>query len=133
VPGGTGRGPAEVADHDGYVNETSPTVTDEQIQALAATARPYSFVQLRWTPDRYQEGADAIELEHQRRMVSLRAEGVIAILCPVISDDVAGVAIMNEPLERAQAIMAADPCVQAGMMTCEVLSCVGFPGDSLPE
>jgi hypothetical protein len=29
------------------------------------------------------DGADAIELEHQRRMVSLRAEGVIAILCPV--------------------------------------------------
>ena len=28
--------------------------------------------------------------------------------------------------------MAADPCVQAGMMTVEVLPCVGFPGDCLP-
>jgi hypothetical protein len=28
--------------------------------------------------------------------------------------------------------MAADPCVQAAMMTVEVLPCVGFPGDSLP-
>jgi hypothetical protein len=113
------------------MSETSPTVTDEQIQALAASARPYSLVQLRWA-DRHQEGADAIELEHQRRMVSLRAEGLIAILCPVISEEVAGVAIMTRPTESAEAIMAADPCVQAGMMTCEVVPCVGFPGDSLP-
>jgi hypothetical protein len=65
-------------------------------------------------------------------MVSLRAAGVIAILCPVLADDVAGVAIMTQPPESAKAIMAGDPCVQAGMMTCEVLPCVGFPGDSLP-
>ena len=38
------------------------------------------------------DGAEATELEHQRRMVSLRADGVIAILCPVISDTVSGVA-----------------------------------------
>jgi uncharacterized protein YciI len=66
-------------------------------------------------------------------MVSLRAEGVIAILGPVVSDSVAGVAILTERLERAREIMAADPCVRAGMMTCEVLPCLGFPGDSLPE
>ena len=115
------------------MNETDPQVTDEQIRALAASAKPYSLAQLRWAPGRYQEGGDAIELEHQRRMVSLRAEGLIAILCPVISEEVAGVAIMTRPTESAEAIMAADPCVQAGMMTCEVLPCVGFPGDSLPE
>jgi len=111
----------------------SSDVTDDQIQALAATAKPFSLAQLLWGPDRYRDGAEAIELEHQRRMVSLRAEGVIAILCPVISDTVAGVAIMTEPLEQAQKIMAADPCVQAGMMTCEVYPCLGFPGDTLPE
>jgi hypothetical protein len=111
----------------------STNVTDEQIQALAATAKPFSLAQLRWAPDRHQDGADAIELEHQRRMVSLRADGVIAILCPVLSDTVAGMAILTEPLERAREIMAADPCVQAGMMTVEVLPCLGFPGDTLPE
>jgi PPOX class probable F420-dependent enzyme len=107
-------------------------VTDDQVQALASTARPFSFAQLRWGPDRHQDGADAIEREHQRRMVSLRANGVIAVLCPVVSDTVAGVAIMTEPPERARETMAADPCVQAGMMTCEVLPCLGFPGDELP-
>ena len=108
-------------------------MTDDQVQALAATARPFSLVQLRWGPDRHREGAGAVELEHQRRMVSLRADGVIAILCPVLSDTVAGVAILTEPVERAREIMAADPCVRAGMMTCEVLPCLGFPGDAIPE
>ncbi|MFJ8952986.1 hypothetical protein ACIRJS_15410 [Streptomyces sp. NPDC102340] len=110
----------------------STTVTDEQIQALAATAKPYSLAILQWGPERTMDGAGAIELEHQRRMVSLRAEGVIAILCPVGSDTVAGVAIMTVSAEEAEKIMAGDPCVQAGMMRCEVHSCHGFPGDTLP-
>ena len=66
------------------------TVTDEQVQQLAATAKPYSLGLLWWGPDRYKDGAEATELEHQRRMVSLRADGVIAILCPVGSDTLAG-------------------------------------------
>ena len=108
------------------------TVTDEQIQALAATAKPYSLVLLSWAPGRHQPGADAIELEHQRRMVSLRADGTTAVLCPGLSDGLCGVAIMPRTVDEARQIMAVDPCVRAGMMTVEVLACVGFPGDSLP-
>lgn len=111
---------------------TGPTVTDEQIQALAATARPYSLALLWWGPERHRDGAAATELEHQRRMVSLRASGVIAVLCPVGADALAGMAIMDVPADEATAIMAEDPCVQAGMMRCEVLPCHGFPGDALP-
>ena len=107
-------------------------VTDEQIAALAATARPFSLAQLRWGPERYRADAAAIELEHQRRMVSLRVDGVIAVLCPVTSDEFSGVAIMTASPEQAREIMAADPCVQAGMMTCEVHPCHGFPGDTVP-
>jgi hypothetical protein len=110
----------------------STTITNEQIQALAASAKPYSLAILQWTPERNMDGADAIGLEHQRRMVSLRADGVIAILCPVISDVIAGVAIMTVPAEEATEIMAGDPCVQAGMMTCDVHPCNSFPGDTLP-
>jgi hypothetical protein len=50
----------------------------------------------------------------------------------VQSDGLCGVAIMTRSVEEARATMAADPCVRAGMMTVEVLPCVGFPGDSLP-
>ncbi|MCD2197619.1 hypothetical protein LQ327_30035 [Actinomycetospora endophytica] len=109
------------------------TVTDEQIRDLAASAKSYSLVMLRWAPQRHQDGAEGIELEHQRRMVSLRADGVIAVLCPIPSDTMAGVAVMSVSVEQARETMAMDPCVQAGMMTVEVYPCLGFPGDSLPE
>lgn len=83
-------------------------------------------------PRRTQEGADAIEREHQRRMVSLRADGVIAILCPILDDAMAGMAVMTVPVERAAEIIADDPCVRAEMMHSEVYPCLSFPGDALP-
>jgi hypothetical protein len=107
------------------------TVTDEQVRQLAARARPYSLALLWWGPERYQDGADATEREHQRRMVSLRAAGVISILCPVGSDTLAGVAVMDVPPEEASEILDGDPCVQAGMMRHDVFPCHGFPGDAL--
>jgi hypothetical protein len=109
------------------------TVTDDQIRDLAATAKPYGLLMLWWAPRRHQDGAEAIELEHQRRMVSLRADGVIAVLCPVLSDTLAGTAVLTVSAEEASEIIADDPCVRAGMMTYEVYSCLGFPGDVLPD
>ncbi|ALG12147.1 hypothetical protein [Kibdelosporangium phytohabitans] len=110
----------------------STPVTDEQIQALAATGKPLSLAILHWGPERTRDDADAIGLEHQRRMVSLRADGVITVLCPVLSGTVSGVVIMTVPAEQAAEIMAGDPCVQAGMMRYEVHPCHGFPGDAIP-
>jgi hypothetical protein len=34
--------------------------------------------------------------------------------------------------DEARTVMDDDPCVQAGMMTCEVYSAASFPGDALP-
>ncbi|GAB3897965.1 hypothetical protein ACFQ1S_18205 [Kibdelosporangium lantanae] len=110
------------------------TVTNEQIQALAATAKPYSLVLLRWGPKPTTDETRAtIELEHQRRMVSLRAEGVIAVLCPVVDSAISGMMIMTVPVEKATEIIAGDPCVQADLMHYEVHQCHGFPGDTLPD
>jgi hypothetical protein len=108
-------------------------ITDEQIHQLAATAKPFSLALLSWGPERRREGADSIELEHQRRMVSLRADRVIAILCPVMSDTVSGVAIMDVGPDEARRIMDGDPCVQAGMIVCEIYPCATFPGDAVPS
>jgi hypothetical protein len=110
---------------------TTP-VTDEQVRELAATAVPYTLVLLWWGDARLQDDAEAIEAAHQRRMVALRADGVIAILCPVGSDNLAGAAIFDAAPERAREIMHDDPCVRAGMMRVEVHPCHGFPGDALP-
>jgi len=111
----------------------STQITDEQIHELAASAKPYSVVLLWWGPKRHMEGAEAIERAHQRRILSLRADGVIAVLCPSAgSDTLAGIAIMNRTPEEATHIMTGDPCVEAEMIRYEVQPCVGFPGDSLP-
>jgi hypothetical protein len=110
---------------------TTP-ITDDQIRQLAATAKPYSLALLWWGPERHRAGADAIELEHQRRMVSLRGDRVIAMFCPVGSDTLAGLAIMTLPPDEAREVMDRDPCVGAGMMVCEIHACRGFPGDALP-
>lgn len=108
------------------------TTTDDQVRELAATAVPYSLVLLWWDDGRSQEGADGIEAAHQRRMVGLRADGVIAILCPAATDSLAGAAVLDVPADRAREIMADDPCVRAGMMRVDVRPCHGFPGDALP-
>jgi hypothetical protein len=108
------------------------SITDEQVRQLAETAQPFSVALLWWGPERHRDGAEAIEREHQRRMVSLRADGVIAILCPVGSDTLAGVAIMTLSQGDAKEVMDGDPCVRAGMIVCEVHACHGFPGDALP-
>ena len=108
------------------------TVTDEQVRELAATAVPYSLVLLWWGDDRFQDGADAIEAAHQRRMVSLRADGVIAILCPVGSDTLAGMAILDVPPDEARDDHGRRSVRAAGMMRVDVHPCHGFPGDTLP-
>lgn len=105
--------------------------TDEEVEALAATATPLSVAVLRWAAGRDAPAAAQVELDHQRRMVALRADGTIAVLCPVVSDTVAGIVVMTPPVEDAARIMGADPCVRAGMMTCEVHACLGFPGDAI--
>ena len=110
----------------------SAPVTDEQIQRLAAMAKPFTLAILSWGPQRFMDGADAVELEHQRRMVSLRVDGVIPVLCPVASDTVSGVAILTVPPEEASEILQGDPCVEAGMIRVEVFACHGFPGDTVP-
>jgi hypothetical protein len=117
---------------DPMMNTVQTTVTDEQIQALAASGKPFSVALLWWGPNRYMDGADAVELEHQRRMVSLHADGNIAVLCPAQSEELAGLAVMTASPDDARDIMDGDPCVQAGMMKCEVYPVLGFPGDAVP-
>ena len=57
------------------------TITDEQIQSWPRQP-PSTLALLWWGSERHQDGAAALELEHQRRMVSLRVDGTIAVLCP---------------------------------------------------
>jgi hypothetical protein len=104
------------------------------MKQLMPLARGYSLVILKTSPQRNQPGVDAIVWEHGRRNFALRAEGLLAIVCPVRDgSDVSGIGIFNASVEETQKIMDEDPGVKAGVFVYEVHACRSFPGDSLPQ
>lgn len=108
-------------------------ISDDSMRDMMTRSRNYTLVLLRATPKRRDPGADAVVWEHGRRNFSLRAEGVLAIVCPIIDDsDWSGVGIFDAPLDEVVRIMDRDPGVQAGIFTYEVHPVRGFPGDCLP-
>jgi hypothetical protein len=109
------------------------TITDEYMREMLPKAKSYTIVILKMTPKRNEAGADKIIWEHGRRNFALRAEGKLAIVCPVIDGgEVSGVGIFTTGEEETRVIMDEDPAVQAGIFTYEVHPCRAFPGSSLP-
>ena len=79
------------------------------------------------------DGADQIVWEHGRRNFSLRADGVLSIVCPVLD----GSTGRHRHLQRhsggdAVRSWTSDPGVQAGVFVYELHPCRSFPGDALP-
>ena len=108
-------------------------VTDEFMRDMLATSKPYTLVLLRATPKLREPGMDAVVWEHGRRNFSLRAEGVLAIVCPIRDgSEWTGVGIFNAPADEVARTMDDDPGVQAGIFTYEVHTTRSFPGDCLP-
>jgi uncharacterized protein YciI len=109
------------------------TITDEQMRALLPTTKAYTAVILKAGPEYQTADRDAIVWEHGRRNFSLRADGRLAIVCPVADGSgVNGIAIFNLDAEQTRVVMDGDPGVQAGVFTYEVHPCRSFPGDTLP-
>ena len=109
------------------------TITDEYMQQMRAKTKNYTIAILKAGPNKHQEGAEKIIWEHGRRNFELRADGVLAIVCPVTDDgDVSGIDIFNASVEEVQKIMDEDPGVKAGVFVYEIHACRSFPGDSLP-
>jgi hypothetical protein len=107
-------------------------ITDEYMRQMLPTTKAYSVVILKSGPNRNVEGADKIVWEHGRRNFELRADGMLAIVCPVADgSDVAGIGIFNADPAEVTAIMNDDPGVKAGLFVFEVHPCRSFPGDSL--
>ena len=108
-------------------------ITDEYMSEMQAKARTYSFVLLRRGARYSGPDADAIIWEHGRRNHSLRADGVLAVVCPVADDtELAGFGVFDASVEETARIMAGDPAVQAGVLSYELHPVRGFPGDRLP-
>ena len=110
-----------------------PTISDDQMRTGLATLHSYAIALLKKGPNYAPPTSDPIIWEHGRRNFALRAAGLLSIVCPVIDQsEMAGVSIFNLEPARVQEIMAADPAVQAGVLTFEVHPVRSFAGDTLP-
>ena len=108
-------------------------ITDEYMRGMLAKSRNYSIVILKATPKKNEAGAEKIVFEHARRNFSLRADGILSIVCPITDDsEVRGIGIFNASPAEVKEIMDGDPGVTAGIFTYEIHPGKGFPGDALP-
>ena len=110
------------------------TITDDHMRQMLTTTKQYSIVILKATAKRQETGIEKIIWEHARRNFTLRADGVLSIVCPINDEsDVKGIGIFNAPVEDVKKIMDEDPGVKAGIFTYEAHASRSFPGDSLPK
>lgn len=108
-------------------------ITDDFMRSMLATTKTYSTVILKAGPNHQMPGVEKIVWEHGRRNFQLRADGLLAIVCPVMDgSEVSGIGIFNAGVEETRALMEEDPGVQARVFVYEVHPCRSFPGDSLP-
>jgi hypothetical protein len=109
------------------------TITDEQMRAQLSTTKTYTVVILKVGPNRQMEGVDSIIWEHGRRNFSLRADGLLSVVLPVMDEtEVSGIGIFNLDEDETIKIMDDDPGVKAGVFVYEVHPARSFPGDALP-
>ena len=109
------------------------TITDEYMREMLPKTKEYSLVILRPGPHLTDPGADKIIWEHGRRNFALRAEGLLAVVCPVRDGgNVAGIGVFAAPLDDVDRLMRDDPAVKAGVLVYELHATRSFPGDSLP-
>jgi hypothetical protein len=109
------------------------TITDEYMQEMMSRTRSYTLVFLKDGPNRGGDDDAAVIWEHGRRNFVLRADGILAVVCPIWDDTpMDGIGIFNAPADEVVALMEEDPAVKAGILTYEVHETRSFPGDALP-
>ena len=108
-------------------------ISDAYMQEQLGRTREYAVVLLQASDQYGREGSDAVIWEHGRRNFALRADGRLAIVCPVRDGSgVDGIGIFNLDAEQTRAVMDDDPGVSAGIFVYDIHRCRSFPGDSLP-
>jgi hypothetical protein len=109
------------------------TITDDYMKEMMATTKPFTIAILKKGP---KFGPDAMPIiwEHGRRNFSLKADGLLPIVCPVSGDaQMAGIGIFTTDIEETKKILDGDPAIAAGILIYEVYPTRTFPGSGLPQ
>ena len=116
-----------------YLPITHMPISDSYMREMLTKTHDYVVVILRATEKLREPGAEKIVWEHGRRNFQLRADGLLAIVCPIRDGGpIVGVGIFNGAPEEIRSIMDGDPGVQAALFTYELHPTRSFPGDALP-
>jgi hypothetical protein len=111
-----------------------PLISDEVMRQSLHPLRGYTIALLTKGPAYDPPRSDGIIWEHGRRNFALRDAGLLAIVCPIADgSELAGISIFDAEPADVERIMAADPAVEAGVLTFEVHPTRSFPGDRLPS
>jgi uncharacterized protein YndB with AHSA1/START domain len=115
------------------LTETLPTITDDEMRARVAKARPYTVLVLHTTAAFARPACDAVVWEHGRRNMALVDAGLLSVVLPIADDSgIAGYGVFDADLETTRRIMDDDPGVRAGIFSVELHPVRGFPGSCLP-
>jgi hypothetical protein len=110
-----------------------PEITDDFMKQMRTTTKNYTLMILRLGPEFVLPGVEKIIWEHGRRNFSLRAAGLLSVVCPVNDGSgIAGIGIFNADIHEVKKIMDEDPGVEQGVFLYELHPCRSFPGDKLP-
>ena len=108
-------------------------ITDEYMREKLTETKGYTLMLLKQGPKWSAPDRDQIIWEHGRRNFALRADGVLAIVCPISDDSPwCGIGIFNAREDDVSRIMDEDPGVRTGVFEYEIHPVRGFPGSSLP-
>jgi hypothetical protein len=113
--------------------DSLPTPTEADMLARRRLARRYCLVFLREGPAS-RDDADRNERLHQahlEHLTKLQTLGKLVLNGPTLLDhDIVGVSVYAAEPEEARQLAEADPKVQAGYLTVEVLPWMAVPGDT---
>ena len=110
-----------------------PEITDEYMQQMRTTTKNYTLMILKQGPEFVMPGVEKVIWEHGRRNFSLRAAGLLSIVCPVNDGTgVFGIGIFNTDIHEAKKIMDGAPGGERQIFVYELHPCRSFPGDRLP-
>ena len=104
-----------------------PPITDEHLQAVRRTAKPYTVVILKAGPrfeppdPDFSTDVGRVVWSHGKRNLALLEAGLAPIVCPTLDGSgVAGLYVFDLPPNEVDGIMSVDPGVIAGVFTYDI-------------
>jgi hypothetical protein len=107
-------------------------ITDEYIKQIMLKTKEYCIVILKGGPNKTMAGVEKIIWDHEQRNFSLRADGLLSIVCLVRDGiEIHDVGIFNAGRDEVRSIMEEDPNMKAGVFVYDLHICRSFPEDCL--